>query len=73
MMLKDHVRLGLRTFFSRNDMWRLEGYGAYGFKDHKFKYGIGGRYMFDKITDLQLVMALKRYPAIGCRSNRGYQ
>ncbi|MET7038384.1 DUF5686 family protein [Elizabethkingia miricola] len=42
------VRLGLRTFFSRNDMWRLEGYGAYGFKDHKFKYGIGGRYMFDK-------------------------
>lgn len=39
------VRAGGRTFFSRNDMWRLEGYTAYGFKDNQVKYGISGKWL----------------------------
>lgn len=42
------LRAGGRTYFGQNDMWRLEGYTAYGFKDNKFKYGISGRFMLDK-------------------------
>lgn len=44
----DRIRLGARTYFSANDMWRIEGYTAYGFKDHQFKYGVEGRYMFNR-------------------------
>lgn len=44
----DRIRIGARTYFSANDMWRLEGYTAYGFKDQKFKYGFEGRYMFNR-------------------------
>ena len=44
----DRIRIGARTYFSANDLWRIEGYTAYGFKDEKFKYGIEGRYMFNK-------------------------
>ncbi|MBD0832972.1 DUF5686 and carboxypeptidase-like regulatory domain-containing protein [Aestuariibaculum sediminum] len=42
------MRTGGRTYFGRNDMWRLEGYLAYGFKDDKFKYGISGKWLLDK-------------------------
>jgi len=42
------IRAGGRTYFGRNDLWRLEGYGAYGFKDDKFKYGISGKWLIDK-------------------------
>ena len=42
------VRAGGRTFFSRNDMWRLEGYTAYGFKDNQVKYGISGKWLFNQ-------------------------
>ena len=42
------LRAGGRTYFGQNDMWRLEGYTAYGLKDNKFKYGISGRFMLDK-------------------------
>ncbi len=42
------IRLGARTYFSANDMWRIAGYTAYGFKDRKFKYGIEWRYMFNR-------------------------
>lgn len=44
------IRLGARTYFSRNDTWRIQGYGAYGFKDHQFKYGLEGKYMLNKIN-----------------------
>jgi len=46
------VRLGGRTYFSQNDRWRLEGFGAYGFKDERFKYGISGKYLLDRKTRL---------------------
>ncbi|MEW4923980.1 DUF5686 family protein [Algibacter sp. 2305UL17-15] len=42
------LRTGGRTYFSRNDLWRLEGFLAYGFRDDKFKYGISGKWLIDK-------------------------
>ncbi len=42
------VRVGGRTYFGRNDLWRVQGYTAYGFEDNKFKYGISGKWMVDK-------------------------
>ena len=41
------LRGGGRTYFSQHDKWRIEGYGAYGFKDNKFKYGIQGKILLD--------------------------
>ncbi|WP_121907990.1 DUF5686 family protein [Ulvibacter antarcticus] len=46
------IRLGGRTYFSQNDRWRLEGFGAYGFKDRRFKYGISGKYLLDRTSRL---------------------
>jgi hypothetical protein len=42
------LRVGGRTFFGRNDLWRLQGYGAYGFKDEQVKYGFSGKFMIGK-------------------------
>ena len=44
------LRTGGRTYFGTNDLWRLEGFMAYGFKDDKFKYGISGKWLLDKRT-----------------------
>ena len=42
------IRTGGRTYFGKNDPWRLEGFLAYGFEDNKFKYGISGKWLIDK-------------------------
>ncbi|GEC71053.1 CarboxypepD_reg-like domain-containing protein [Flavobacterium flevense] len=42
------IRTGGRTYFGPNDLWRLQGYTAYGFDDNKFKYGLSGKWMIDK-------------------------
>jgi len=42
------LRAGGRTYFGPNDLWRVQGYTAYGFKDNKFKYGMSGKWMIDK-------------------------
>jgi hypothetical protein len=42
------LRVGGRTYFGQNDLWRLEGYTAYGFQDDQVKYGISGKWMVDK-------------------------
>ncbi len=42
------LRTGGRTYFGRNDLWRLEGFMAYGFNDNKFKYGLSGKWLLDK-------------------------
>lgn len=42
------IRAGGRTYFSQNDQWRLEGFGAYGFKDERFKFGISGKWLLDR-------------------------
>ncbi len=46
------LRVGGRTYFGRNDLWRLQGFLAYGFKDDKFKYGISGKWLLDKKSRL---------------------
>ncbi|WP_299184295.1 DUF5686 and carboxypeptidase-like regulatory domain-containing protein [uncultured Aquimarina sp.] len=46
------LRAGGRTYFTANDRWRIEGYGAYGFRDNKFKYGISGKYLVDRKSRL---------------------
>ncbi len=46
------LRTGGRTYFGPNDLWRLEGFLAYGFKDDKFKYGISGKWLLDKKSRL---------------------
>lgn len=48
------LRAGGRTYFGPNDKWRLEGYGAYGFKDNKFKYGISGKVLLH--NDSRLIL-----------------
>ena len=42
------IRGGARTYFTQNDPWRLEGFGAYGFRDQKFKFGLSGKWLIDK-------------------------
>lgn len=42
------LRVGGRTYFGPNDLWRIQGYTAYGFKDNKFKYGLSGKWMVEK-------------------------
>lgn len=42
------LRAGARTYFGQNDMWRLEGYMAYGFNDKKFKHGFSGKFLLDR-------------------------
>ena len=46
------LRAGGRTYFGPNDLWRLEGFLAYGFRDDKFKYGISGKWLLDKRSRL---------------------
>ncbi|MBP2832440.1 carboxypeptidase-like regulatory domain-containing protein [Aquimarina sp. U1-2] len=46
------LRAGGRTYFTANDRWRIEGYGAYGFNDDKFKYGLSGKYLVDRKSRL---------------------
>ena len=42
------LRIGGRTFFGNNDVYRIQGYTAYGFKDNKVKYGVSGKWMVSK-------------------------
>lgn len=46
------VRLGARTYRGQNDLWRVEGYGAYGFTDKKVKHGISGKFLLDQKSRL---------------------
>ncbi|WP_035695509.1 DUF5686 and carboxypeptidase-like regulatory domain-containing protein [Christiangramia portivictoriae] len=48
------TRFGGRTYFGQNDPWRIEAYGAYGFKDQKFKYGVSAKVLLDYKTRLIL-------------------
>lgn len=48
------LRAGGRTYFGPNDKWRLEGYGAYGFKDSQFKYGISAKVLLH--NDSRLIL-----------------
>lgn len=48
------LRAGGRTYFGPNDMWRLEGYTAYGFDDGQLKYGLSGKWLVNKKNRLIL-------------------
>jgi len=50
----NRIRLGARTYRGENDLWRLEGYGAYGFRDRKFKHGLAGKFLLDRKSRLIL-------------------
>lgn len=42
------LRAGGRTYFGPHDLWRLQGFLAYGFGDKQFKYGLSGKWLVDK-------------------------
>lgn len=42
------LRAGARTYFGQNDLWRAQGFLAYGFKDNKFKYGLSAKLLINK-------------------------
>lgn len=42
------LRAGGRTYFGPNDLWRLQGFLAYGFGDNKFKYGFSAKWLLNK-------------------------
>ncbi len=46
------LRAGGRTYFGQNDLARFEGFGAYGFRDQKFKFGLSGKWLIDKKSRL---------------------
>lgn len=48
------LRAGVRTFVGQNDPWRLEGYMAYGFMDHKVKHGFSAKFLLDKQSRLMV-------------------
>lgn len=48
-------RAGARTYFSPDDMWRFEGFLAYGFKDHRFKYGLSGKWLLEPRSRLKIM------------------
>lgn len=54
------LRFGGRTYFGSNDLWRLQAYTAYGFKDNKFKYGVSGKVMVDKKNRIILTLGNRR-------------
>ncbi len=56
----DRIRIGARTYFGQNDPWRIEFYNAYGFKDQQFKYGVEGRYMFNRVNRFMIGAGTKR-------------
>ncbi|MGK0385839.1 MAG: hypothetical protein ACI849_000444 [Patiriisocius sp.] len=54
------IRLGGRTYFSQNDQWRLEGFGAYGFKDERFKFGLSGKLLLNRKNRLTLYAGYRK-------------
>jgi len=48
------LRAGGRTYKTSNDLFRLEAYTAYGFKDKAFKYGFEAKWLLD--TDNRLTI-----------------
>lgn len=42
------TRLGFKTNQDFSKKWQFETYGAYGFKDERFKYAVVGTYFFSK-------------------------
>ncbi|WP_370896627.1 DUF5686 family protein [Chryseobacterium gossypii] len=56
----DRIRLGARTYFTRNDPWRIQFYTAYGFKDQQVKYGAEARFMFNRVNRFMVGAGTRR-------------
>lgn len=56
----NRIRLGGRTSNTFSKRLMLEGYGAYGFRDERFKYGGGFLYMFNKNPRMAVAASAKR-------------
>lgn len=56
----DRIRLGARTYFTRNDPWRVQFYTAYGFKDQQLKYGVEAKYMFNRVNRFMIGAGTRR-------------
>ena len=54
------LRFGVRTYFGHNDLWRLQAFTAYGFRDDKFKYGFSGKWMLGIKNRLILSVGTRR-------------
>jgi hypothetical protein len=54
------IRFGGRTYFGPNDLWRIQFYAAYGFKDDKFKHGFSSKYMINKANRVILAFGNRR-------------
>jgi len=54
------LRVGGRTYFSSNDLWRIQGYVAYGLRDKRFKYGISGKALLHIKKRLMLSAGYRR-------------
>lgn len=54
------LRLGARTYFSPNDLWRAAFYTAYGFRDHQVKYGAEFRNMFNRDNRFTIGVGTRR-------------
>ena len=54
------IRLGGRTYFSQNDPWRIETFGAYGFKDERFKFGVSGKLLLDRKSRLTVFSGYRK-------------
>lgn len=44
----NRIRLGARSYFGENDPWRVEVYGAYGFRDKKVKHGFSAKFLLNR-------------------------
>ena len=42
------IQLGFRTYISDDDRFQLGGFGAYAFKDKKYKFGLEARYLLTR-------------------------
>ena len=54
------LRVGARTYFSANDMWRGAFYTAYGFRDQQVKYGAEFRKVFNRDNRFTLGVGTRR-------------
>ena len=54
------LRVGARTYFSANDMWRGAFYTAYGFRDQQVKYGAEFRKLFNRDNRFTLGVGTRR-------------
>ena len=54
------LRAGGRTYFGPNDLWRMQGFVAYGLKDDKVKYGFSAKWLLNEKNRLIITAGYRR-------------